>query len=613
MEEKNKEKTKNLDIIDEEKKNIKNDLENNSSSKKKIIIIILSFIALILICVIVTVIFSKKNKNNIDNEIVIERPVDAEIGIYNKKILSLACKDKNEDNVYSLEKNSEIFCNLSLNIYNSLITELYFDVSNSNNIELTNYEQNNNYKIEKYKNTFKISFDEGVKSLEDGLTLKFKVNDSNKKTGYIDISDILFKDDKKNYYKITDLLYNLPEVKEDKIYFYEINNDDEISYNFFKAKIEDIEFEDGEELSNASLKQTYYCKDENCKVIYEIHEYFLISDESLYIYNVKTNKSEKIKSSDDIDIDNYDFELILLNNKLLGIAFYDEDENDVFNSYGYTGGYYSLNEKSFTIPLNEDYIIKSISKNTDEINDIGLLVKNNNKFGFYSYQKDQFTIEMTSEYENMSFNYDYEVIELKTNDSINNSYHYTLYDPVKDSFKINTNGLDCSDNKSVCLYDTQDDENNNIFELLNANGTMYKELPYYRSQELVMYDNSKNIKAVKRNNIYTVFDENYIILFKTKYELNKILFNNYSYLVVNKDNELYIENGRDASDIIKVCDLDDNNIYSSSNYIDSALEIYIYSKELDEKEDNNNNGYKYTFKNNELMHEETFIEYSLEE
>ena len=294
-------------------------------------------------------------------------------------------------------------------------------------------------------------------------------------------------------------------------------------------------------------------------------------------------------------------------NTVYGITFTTEKVDDAFNQYGFKGGYYSLKEKEFTIPYDDNYIIKAVYALKGY--DLGLMVSCDDKFGYYSLKDDKFAIEMTNEYTNVSFNSNAEIIELKTpSKDDEDEYFYTLYDATKESFKIDIKKLECNEDAGICLYKTNDDESNELVELFNINGSTYKTLPYYRTDDLIVFNADKKQKAIRKDEMYIVFDTNYKVLFKTQYENAQIYDYTSSYVIVNNDNELYVENAKTATNIVKICDLTDTISYYSSKENNKLLEIYVYDSSI-ENEDGSKSGIKYTLNtDNEILTENVKLE-----
>ena len=590
-----------LEEIEEE-----NELNESIDKMKKIALYAGIGVLVITLIVFVIMLISNSKKPDKKEETLIERPVDIEVSVLNKNGFTLTCRDKDDDKIYKLKNGMEVNCKLSFEFYSSTsLNELYVDINTSNNLELLDYDsEDNSCELSKYKNLFKLEFSENTSSFENGITLKYKVTDSKEKA-YVELDNILFKDQNDAYYKTTSVLANLPEIKEDKVYFYKYPNKedkDKYLYAAYKYQLEEEQYKDYE------LIRTYNCNNEDCEVVNSYLNNYLIYDDALVLFDPVKNTREVINTSINSDYENFSFEFMVGNNdEVYGITFTTEKVEDAFNSYGFKGGYYSLKEKEFTIPYDDNYIIKTIYALKGY--DLGLMVSCDDKFGYYSLKNDKFAIEMTSEYTNISYDNNNELLELKTpSKDDEDEYFYTLYDATKESYKINVKKLECNEDAGICLYTTTDDESNELIELFNIDGSTYKTLPYYRTEDLIVFNADKKQKAIRKGDMYIVFNTNYKVLFKTQYENAQIYDYTSSYVIVNNDNELYVENGKTATDIMKICDLTDTISYYSSNENNKVLEIYVYDSSI-ENEDGSKSGIKYTLNtDNELLSENVKLE-----
>ena len=590
-----------LEEIEEE-----NELNENIDKMKKIALYAGIGVLVVTLIVFIIMLISNSKKPDKKEETLIERPTDIEVSVLNKNGFSLICRDKDEDKIYKLKNGMEVICKLSFEFYSSTsLNELYVDVNTSNNLELLDYEsEDNSCELSKYKNLFKLEFSENTSSFENGLTLKYKVKDSKEKA-YIELDNILFKDQNDAYYKTTSILSNLPEVKEDKVYFYKYPNKEEKDsylYAAYKYQLEEGKYKDYE------LIRTYNCNDENCEIVKNYLNNYLINDDSLVLFDPVNNTREIINISNNDESEKFNYEFMVgKDNTVYGITFTTEKVDDAFNQYGFKGGYYSLKEKEFTIPYDDNYIIKAVYALKGY--DLGLMVSCDDKFGYYSLKDDKFAVEMTNEYTNVSFNSNAEIIELKTpSKDDEDEYFYTLYDANKESFKIDIKKLECNEDAGICLYKTNDDESNELVELFNIDGSTYKTLPYYRTDDLIVFNADKKQKAIRKDEMYIVFDTNYKVLFKTQYENAQIYDYTSSYVIVNNDNELYVENAKTATNIVKICDLTDTISYYSSKENNKLLEIYVYDSSI-ENEDGSKSGIKYTLNtDNEILTENVKLE-----
>ena len=573
--------------------------------KKKIWLIILIVVLVLLIAgVLVYFLVIKKGKDEVKPttpEIAkIERPSDnVEYTAIKQNPFGLYCnKTKSGEKITKLTKNMIIDCDFSFEL-KQRVSEVYFDLDTSSFLKLDEYKNDSDYTVETDGKTYKLSTASPAAVFSGTLKFYYKVTKADEQNGYIELKDVIFKDENNAYYKVLNNLTTIPPEYEDKLYIYETTYEEdesgEVYYYSSKTKYED-----------EKLYDTFQCKNESCDEKASFDNYFLILDDGLILYDT-VNKTRQDIKTDGLDFEKYTYELMQTkDNKIYGIAFkqnyHDELDCEKFEDIcvnlglsGYDLGYYSLSEKMFTIDPELGFFGATAFNEYDK----ALLLKKGNKYGIFSYDDDEMILELTNKYTAMTYDSELDVVLLEMLDTNKNEYYYTLYDIDKRSFKVDVSKYNklSSTLYSVSFYN----RNGKVVTLLyNDKGEQLKLLPYVLSDDLVQV--SKFITIKNTENLYELYDLTGKFLYKSKYQNPDILTTTASYLlIINENNiiELFDLNG---NKIVDVLELKTGVSFIKANENNKVLTVYVKDTSVEEE---NKNGYKYTVNENGQVSEET--------
>ena len=232
--------------------------ESNEEEKKdkgKTAIIIIEVVVILALIGLILYYFVFKDKNKPTNEVTepttneIARPsADIEYVPVKQSTFELVCnKTKDGEKIKTLKKGMIIECVFEFETPQR-VSELYFDLSASKNLKFSSYTNDSGYTIESDGKTYKLSTYEPLQKMEKGINFYYEITDENEKNGYIELKDIVFKDDNNKYYKSINGLTTFPVEYDDKIYIFKDNYEDETYY-----------------FARKTLKETYECDNEECE------------------------------------------------------------------------------------------------------------------------------------------------------------------------------------------------------------------------------------------------------------------------------------------------------------------------------------------------------------
>ena len=589
--------------VEEEK--IEDEIEKKPKIHKKIILIIITILLLIACAVCVFIIIrDNKGENDKTPEISkIERPSsDEEYTILKQSYFSVVCKETSKGEKYKkLYKGLIIDCVFGYELNsNQKVSELYFDLGNSANVKLNNTKNNSDANILNEEKTYKITPKNPDSVLSD-IHFYYEVLNDTDETGYVEITNIVFKDDNGKYYKVINSIETFPPEYDDKLYIYKDTYDDEdeegqVYYYSSKVKYTDQE-----------LFDTFQCKSESCETKTESNTDFLIYDDDLILYNTIKKTSVTLKLKDDIKINDYSYEL-MLNPKgiVYGVAFkknYTSAYDCTKNQYvcvntglsGYEIGYYSMALNTFTIDLDYGFIGSSAFNGYD----VALMLKKGDQFGIFSYEDDNMMLELSDRYKSIEFDDETETIMLEVYDEENDNYYFEFYDPKYSQFKVDTDLLSQYENSNIYYTTAYNNEGISVTMLFDSNGKQIKNLPYVLSDKLI-YVSDKIV--VSDNNLYKVYDEKGNPLYISNYNPKNVLAYTASFIVATANNKIVLGDTK-GKELANIKDITDSvSFVSAEEKEEGILTLIIKDTSITEE---NKNAYKYTIEINKPFVTET--------
>jgi len=597
--------------IDYQNENINNNDEKPKKNIKKIILITITII-LIIVCIVCSIILLKKNKeqkNNTDKndtpqEVVITRPDESlDYTIIKQSTFLMNCKNTSKGEKYKkLTKGLLIDCVFGYEVNtNQKVSELYFDLNNSANVKLVSTNNTSDYELLNTEKTYKLSSSKPDSVLKDSIHFYFEVLNDTDETGYVEISDIIFKDDNNKYYKVLNSIETFPPEYDDKLYIYKETYEDDDSVYYYSSK---VKYTDDE--SNVELVDTFQCQNESCESKSEVNNYFLINDEKLILYNTLDKTSTTLNVPNDLKVDDYTYEIMLnKKNKIYGIAFkknyvsaYDCDSNEYVclntGLSGYDIAYYSMALNNFSISLDYGFIGSSVYDDYD----IALLLKKEDKIGVFSYEDDNMMLELSSKYKAAEYDSDTGSIMLEVYDNKNKNYYFEFFNPKYSSFVVDTNNLQKYDSSPIYYKIAYNRNGDRVTMFFDEKGVQLKKLPYVLSNKVL----SVTDKIVINDELYKVYDLKGNLLYTSKYDVKDTLAYTKSYLIVNNENKIKLLN-KDGEDIINIKDINDGvEFISASENENGVLTVIIKDSAITEE---GKNAYKYTIETNKPFAIET--------
>ena len=566
--------------------------EKKPNNKKKKILIILLILLLIacLVCTVLLIINNKKDNIKEKEEVakIIRLSEDEEYTPLKQSYFNMVCKQTNKGEKYKkLTKGLVIDCVFGYALNSDIkVSELYFDLSNSANVKLKKVKNDTSFELINEKKTYKLTPKNPEGALTEGLHFYYEVLNNTDETGYVEVSNIVFKDSNGKYYKVVNSLESFPPEYDDKIYIYkDTYGEDEKDY-YFSSK---IKYEDQE------LFDTFQCKNESCETKTEASNYFLINDEKLLVYDTIAKTTNTIRTPDNFKVDDYSYEFMLNpRGELYGIAFkkqyvssYDCEKNEfVCINTGLSGfelGYYSLALNTFTIDPDLGFIGSSAYNNYD----VAMMIKKDNKIGVFSYEDDEMMIELTDKYTAIEYDDDTECILLEVYDEKNKQYYFEYFNPKYALFTVDTDKLQKYDNSSIYYTTHFNSQGVKVTMLFDNKGKQLRNLPYAVSNNII----SVTDKIIVKNNLYEVYDLKGNQLYSSKYDPNNILATTPSFIVAINDNRIMLLNA-EGKELAKIKDLNSGVKFVSAEEQEEGVLVVII-KDESIKEDGKN-AYKYT-------------------
>ena len=617
-EEKTKDYKEELDQINEEEtpvdeeKNIEEEIEQAEEkikkNNKKLILVIITAVLLIacIVCVVLLIKSRKENKENTPEVAKIVRPGENEdYTILKQSYFNVTCKQTSKGEKYKkLYKGLLIDCVFGYELNsNQKVSELYFDLGNSANVKLNNVKNNSGHELLNEKNTYKLISKNPESALGGDIHFFYEVLNDEDETGYVEVSDVVFKDDNNKYYKAINSIETFPPEYDDKIYIYKDSYDEEeegkVYYYSSRVKLEDAE-----------LFDTFQCKSETCESKAEVNNYFLIHDEDLIVYDTVKKTSNTLKLKDDVKINDYFYE-IMLNPKgiIYGVAFkkeyvsaYDCERNQYVcvntGLSGYEIGYYSMKLNRFTIDLDYGFIGSSAFNGYD----VALMLKKDNQFGIFSYEDDNMMLELTDKYKSIDYDDNTEAIMLEVYDEANKTYYFEYFDPKYSQFTLDTDNLQKFDSSTLYYTTAFNQDGIMVTMLFDSKGNPLKNLPYAVSDKLL----SVSDKIIIKNDLYEVYDLTGKRLYVSEYDPKYVLAYTESYIVTEKDFviELLDSNGKFLVDVRE--SKAGVTFVSATEKEKGVLELIIKDASITEE---GKNAYKYIIEYNKPFQTETiFVE-----
>ncbi len=568
------------------------EVQKNNKKLNKTLIILLAVLFILILVLVSYLLFFKKDKpapTPIDNnKNVINRPSDnLEYIILKQNQITLNCnKTKDGEKITSLKKGLVIECDFVVNSSQN-INELYFDLENSSNLKIKEFKNTTDYELINDKKTYKLTSNDSFNKIENNIKFYYEVTDANEKTGYVEIKNIVFKDNKDSYYKMINNIVAFPPEYNDKIYIYKQSlQNNETYYVGSKTLLNNEEY--------LELVDTYKCSSEDCEVKDNSSNYFVIYDNGLTVYDVLLRTKQKVKINDTkFDYNNYGYEIISnKDNDLLGILFKknyvdnsDCDENlnvCVETSIsGYEVSYYSTRKNMFTIALDYGFVGANVYTDYDE----ALLLEKDNKYGIFSYEDDDMIVNLSKKYKSIEYDAEVNLVKFGLYDSKNNQNYYTYYDLKTSSFKINTKAdyMKKLNSSNIYYISETNKQGNTIYMLYNSKGEIFKDLPYVLNNQIELADN--NTLIIKNNGMYDIYDSNGNFIETSQYIQSglKVLKTTSSYtLSLNKNNSLIVTDRKGSTiseliprnDINEIFDVETMNIIKCEEN-NQELEIII--------------------------------------
>ena len=593
-----------LAVEEEVEKELKTEKRSN-----KLLLIICGVLLIIIIILIVFLLTRNKDDNNGNNNnnsnntsSKIKRPSDSiEYITLNQNYFGFTCDtDKSGNKLESLKKDTIIKCKFNFDSgYN--VSELYFDISNSSNVKYEKELNDSNYTIESDGNTYKFSTTTPSNTLTGNIYFYYKVLHENDKTGYIEINNVIFKDDKNKYYKVLNKISSFPPEKTNKIYIYEYTDfENEKYYSAYKVKKE-----------KETIYDTYTCSNEDCEAITQASNIFLIKDDNLIIYEMENKSKTTISNFDIADVSKYTYEIMLdKNNKPYGLAFLGEFvdnsdcttfENFCFNKAlsGSEIGYYSLEEDNFEIDVDNDFIGSIIYDNDYEV---GILLMKNGKFGYYDFEKDDLVLDMTNKYTNIDYDYNNKVILLENKDK-NGEYYYTFMTTEGNTFKPTSSNLTSLNGTNLYYLSFRNRNGKNIYYLFNSKFEQLSDIKYVVQKDIISTENNLIIRP---NELYEVYNKDGKKLYVTRFENKDILAVTSNYLIVNTSSSIDLYDLKDNPIVGITSIVSETKFIKAEENDDGTISVYII--EPTEAENTNGNKYIINPKSKDWTKEEIKIE-----
>lgn len=600
--EQTKDYTEEYKILEEESKEneeLKHHTHHNHKKKKVLIIITIFLLILCTICIVFLLLKDKKKNNNEndtnENKVTIQRPSKKEEYIVLKQnYITMSCrKTASGDKIKKLSKGMTIDCIFQYEVKDSQkITELYFDLNNSSSVKLKNIKNDGDSILINDESTYKLTLDTPQNIFSD-LHFYFDViNDD--KTGFVELNNIVFKDSNNLYYKVINSIETFPPEYDDKIYIYETKYEDSDEVFYYSSKVLDKE---------QKLFDTFQCQNDTCETLSESSHYFLINDEKFLIYDTIKKTTVTIDTPNTIKKEDYSYEL-MHNSKgnIYGVAFkknYTSSYscNNVDNTCinkglsGYEIGYYSLNEKRFTI----DPELKIIGSSAYQDYDYALMLKKADTYGVYSYEDDKMVIEFTNKYKSMDFDNSTSSIKMEVYDKNKDEYYFEYYDPINNSYTLNTSNLIKFKDSSIYYLEDYNQKANKVTMLFDKNGSPIKKLPYVLSKNLVVVNTKIVIDTIEG---YISYDLNGNYLYKTGYYDSFILGYTKNYIIAKSELNKVEILSNDGKLILELDELNDKVSYVSSKEYDDILLVIIKDTNITEE---GKNSKQYKIQNNKLV------------
>ena len=597
-----------MDEINEENEEPK----RKHNTKKIILIFTIVILLLITLACIIYIIYSKKDNKSQDNPISkVTRPENVEYTVLKQNYFGMSCKtDKNNNKYKTLTKGLVIKCSFNFDVYdNQKVSELYFDLNNSSNIKLLKKENKNDYKIQNDGNTYKITFSNPKSSLQDELYFYFEVINQKDKTGFVEVKDVIYEDENNKYYKIISNIEVVPPEYDDKIYIYKSSYEDEgkkVEYYFSsKNKLDKEEYADYYD-ENATLFDTFQCKNEECETYAENENYFLIKDDKLLVYDTLKKTTQTIKEPNNFEIEKYSFDLIINpKNVLYGVLFkknYTSAYNCNYNEYnscvntglsGYEVGYYSLNANIFTIDLDYGFIGNTVYTDYNT----ALLLKKDNKYGIFSFEEDDMILDLTDKYNAIEYDDKTQSIALQLKDNNYNINYFEFFNLKDKTFKLDIQTLTKYDKTNIYYLEKLNSERKTVTMLFDKNGRSLTDLPWLSPD----YKNAKleedKIKVDDMNKEYIYdFDGNYLYSYS-----DTLIEKTTSYLILADMKKVYLAD-LDGKELTTIFTPNETMTYISSNEENKIVTVIVKDSSITE---DGKNAYKYTITNGKDVKTET--------
>lgn len=589
-------------VVEEETPKEEPIVEEKKRDKRKTAVIIIEVTVILMLIGLILYFFVLKEKPNKTNEVTepttkqIARPSsDIEYVPVKQSTFELVCnRTKDGQKIKTLKKGMIIECVFEFNT-SQRVSELYFDLAESKNIKFSSYKNESGYTIESDGKTYKLTTYEPLTIMDKGINFYYEVTDESEKTGYIEIKDIIFKDDNNKYYKALNNMTTFPVEYDDKIYIYKATYDEDVYYYYRKTNTDMDDYDD----EDSVLIDTFQCESEECDAVASVSNYFLIYDTQLIVYDPLKKTTRKIKLDDDIKIDDYEYELILGNkNNVLGVLF----QEDYVNNYvcnndsgcyenglsGYKCGYYSFNTNSFTIALDYGWIGKPEYNEYDRV----LLLQKDGKIGAFSYEDDDMMLTESEEYYSASYIDDLNAIALEVKNA-DGSYYYKYFDLDTKSFKLNTKRLQKFEDANIFYTTKTNRQSLGLTMLFNSKGESLKNLPYLVTSTIQSVTDKITTFA---DGYYKIYELDGTFVYTSSYTPDKIIDRVKiedtvdSLIILDIDGKYALETG--VNKYQAICDNTETNEYVKTiAYAEQDMvEVYVKDSSVTEE---GMNGYKY--------------------
>ena len=573
--------------------------EKPKSKKKTILIITLVVLSLIILGLCLYFFVFKKDKPakpaDEDKPVVIERPSqDEEYTPIKHSAFGLICqKTQKGDKITKLTKKMVIDCELEYEV-SQVVKDVYFELGNSSNLKLKKYEDKTDNKLETDGTTYKLSINKPAAVMSGGIHFYYEVLNEDETTGYVEIKNIVFKDDNDKYYKVLNNLTSFPPEYDDKIYIYKEQYDEEDMEVYYYATKYKYEEETG------VLFDTYQCKNESCKPITTYNTHVLINDDSYFIYDASKKTTTKVKVPDKFNAEKMDAEIIINKNfKPCGILYKGEwiDFDDAPVD-GRKVAYYSLDTNSFTIDDDEN-----IYGNTAfDGYDVALLVSKGDKVGVFSYEEDDMILDFTNKYKSVGFDYNTNYVILEKYDITNSEYYFEYYNPKTKTFKVNVADLQRFETENLYYTVLNNRLGHMVTMFFNTKGEAVTNMPYVLTNQLLSVKDSKI--TLRDGNLYTTYDLNGTKLYSAKYEPSRIINVTESYVIIQNDSNFITLNDKDGALLLNIFELKESSKYISSKEDNKVVTVIIKDTSIEEED---KNAYKITIQDNKITKTETVL------